>query len=54
MACNLLGVHYLRLIKQKSYLFSENLDQLINVNIGFAHALLLLIFIPVNNCEFES
>ena len=43
ITCNLFGVHYIQMIKQKIYLLLENLDQLSNLKISFALALLLFI-----------
>ena len=41
--CNLFRVHYFKMIKQNIYLFTENLDQLSNLSIGFAPVISLLI-----------
>ena len=50
IACNLLVVLHLQMLKQKVYLLLENLDQLNNLNIGFIFMLIFLIdFIPVNS-----
>ena len=54
IACNLLVVLHLQMLKQKVYLLLKNMDQLNNLNIGFIFMLIFLIDIFIFDFSFRA